>query len=132
MSKIRLTVCIAVLLAVGVLLFFAARADARGGKEPPAVGTEDSAIAADSQEAPLQLLLLGCDRAARLTDSLLRVRVTPGSGDLRILQLPRDTYAAYTERDYKKLNGLYITLGADGAAEWLETALGLRIDHVAV
>lgn len=132
MSKIRLTVCIAVLLAVGVLLFFAARADARGGKDPPAGGTEDSAIAADSQEAPLQLLLLGCDRAARLTDSILLVSVTPGSGDVRILQLPRDTYAAYTERDYKKLNGLYNTLGADGAAEWLETALGVRIDHVAV
>lgn len=132
MSKIRLTGCITVLLAVGILLFFAARADARGGEESPADRTEDSAVAADTAEAPMHLLLLGCDRAARLTDSILLVRVAPESGDVRILQLPRDTYAAYTERDYKKLNGLYNTLGADGAAEWLGTALGVRIDHVAV
>ena len=132
MSKIRLTGCITVLLAVGILLFFAARTDARGREESPADRTEDSAVAADTAEAPMHLLLLGCDRAARLTDSILLVRVAPESGNVRILQLPRDTYAAYTERDYKKLNGLYNTLGADGAAKWLETALGVRIDHVAV
>lgn len=80
----------------------------------------------------VRFLLLGCDRAASLTDSILLVSVTPSIGDFRILQIPRDTYAAYTERDYRKLNGAYHALGADGTRDWLSSALGVPIDRVAV
>ena len=56
--------------------------------------------------------MLGCDRAASLTDSILLVTAAPDCGELHVLQLPRDTYAAYTDRAYKKLNGAYAALGA--------------------
>lgn len=80
----------------------------------------------------VRILMLGCDRAASLTDSILLASVTPQTGEVRILQIPRDTYANYTERDYKKLNGACNTLGADGTREFLSRAFGMTIDYTAV
>ena len=48
-----------------------------------------------------------------------------------ILQIPRDTYANYTSRSYKKLNGALTALGMDGFRGLLEEILGITIDaHV--
>ena len=55
--------------------------------------------------AVTRLLILGRDRAANLTDSILIAAINEQNGDLRILQIPRDTYAEYTAKDYKKING---------------------------
>jgi LCP family protein required for cell wall assembly len=47
-----------------------------------------------------------------------------------ILQLPRDTYAAYTDRSYKKLNGAPQTLGSmEQTNRFLSEALGVEIDR---
>jgi len=51
---------------------------------------------------------------------------------MRVLQLPRDTYAEYTERDYKKLNGAYATLGLSKTKEFVSEALGVPIDYAVV
>ena len=77
-----------------------------------------------------RLLVLGCDRAAGLTDSILIVTLQEPQGSLRILQIPRDTYAEYTERDYKKLNGAYSVLGLTGTKQFLSDALGVPLDYV--
>lgn len=131
MAKVGRNIWVAaVLCTVSVLI--AACAGGRGTRaaEPGPEGLTPSAAA--EGDADLHLLLLGCDRAASLTDSIQLVSVTPASGEVRILQLPRDTYAAYTERDYRKLNGACNTLGADGTRQWLSEALGVRIDYTAV
>ncbi len=86
-----------------------------------------------SAEEPIErLLILGKDRAAGLTDSILLVTIGTRSGQMSVLQLPRDTYAEYTERDYKKLNGAYSTLGLSGTKEMLSGALGVPIHYAAV
>ena len=132
MTKVVRGICVAAVLCVGAVLAAAAVAGTRGERAEEPASEEPAPVEAVGTDADLHLLLLGCDRAASLTDSMLLVSVSPASGDVRVLQLPRDTYAAYTERDYKKLNGAYNTLGADGIRQWLVSALGVRIDYTAV
>ena len=93
--------------------------------------SEPDAQAAGQTAGTTRILVLGCDRAAALTDSILLVSLEAPSGALRILQLPRDTYAVYTDRDYKKLNGAYAVLGLDGMKQFLSQSLGVSIDYAA-
>lgn len=76
-------------------------------------------------------LVLGCDRAASLTDSILLVAWNTATGTSSAVQIPRDTYAAYTERDYRKINGAYRALGCEEYKKFLSRALGVRIDYYA-
>lgn len=127
--KRKVVGCLVVCLMLGAVLFFAVRADERGVGAVTLRGARET----DGQRnETLNLLLLGCDDAASLCDSILLVALNRSNGALRVLQLPRDTYAAYTERDYKKLNGIANSLGAQGAKRWLSEALGVPIDYVAV
>ena len=76
------------------------------------------------------ILFLGMDREASLTDVIMLVNVNNTDGRLTVLQIPRDTYAEYTDAGYKKLNGAYnSTGGAAGVATFLESAMGIEIDN---
>jgi len=79
-----------------------------------------------------RFLVMGRDRAAGLADSILVVTLDEGRKKASILQIPRDTYAEYTDRDYKKLNGSLPTLGAEKTAQMLSQALGVRLDYFVV
>lgn len=79
-----------------------------------------------------RVLLLGVDRAAGLTDSVMIAAVNETAKNVTLLQIPRDTYASYTERDYRKLNGAWKTLGAEGLKRFLSDALGVQIRYYAV
>lgn len=91
-------------------------------------------VSADAQRErsggeKIRVLILGRDRAAGLTDSILIATVNAADGSLRILQIPRDTYAEYSQRDYMKLNGAYSVLGLDGTKRFLSETLGVRLDY---
>ena len=45
-----------------------------------------------------------------------------------VLQIPRDTYAAYTDKSYKKINGAYGALGGDGLVQLFEESFDIDID----
>lgn len=79
-------------------------------------------------EEPLRILFLGKDRSAGLCDSIFLLAVDPVTPRASVLQIPRDTYAAYTARDYRKLNGALNALGDGGMREFLSRALGISID----
>lgn len=75
------------------------------------------------------LLFLGRDDAAGLCDVLMLVSFDMDAGHLHIVQIPRDTYFAYTADRYKKINAAPRVLGgADRLAEKLSDALGVPID----
>jgi LCP family protein required for cell wall assembly len=76
-----------------------------------------------------RILLLGLDRAASLADTVMLVTVDETAGEARILQIPRDTYAEYTQKTYKKLNGAPAALGTEGFLQFLSHTLGVRIDR---
>ncbi len=79
-----------------------------------------------------RILVMGCDRAASLCDTMFILSLDETDSRAAILQIPRDTYADYTDRDYKKINGALGVLGADALKKTLGEALGVRIDAYAV
>jgi LCP family protein required for cell wall assembly len=121
--KTLVSVCALVLisaLCVGISAFF---------KEPEqetVYGVQKSETAEDS----LNFLVLGTDREAGLCDVMMLVNVNFTSTEVAALQIPRDTYAKYTDRSYKKLNGAYSMLGgAASTAQFIGEAMGISIDH---
>lgn len=129
MGKFRIFFIIAILLA-GVVFLLPVHSH-QG--VPARVGNSLSQAEPVGQKNRVtRILVLGCDRAASLTDSILVLSVESPSGAVRVLQIPRDTYAAYTEQDYKKLNGAYTALGLDGVKKLLSGALGVSIDYAVV
>ncbi len=77
----------------------------------------------------LNILLVGKDRVAGLTDVMILASFDKDAGSLQLLQIPRDTYAAYTDRSYKKLNGAYARLGGRGMVQFLSKNMAVPIDH---
>lgn len=121
--------CLAALcgLLLGALLWKSPlyQADAEG--EDPTVDVDTVA-----GERITRFLVMGCDRAARLTDSIFVVTLNETQAKASILQIPRDTYANYTDRDYRKLNGAMQVLGEQGIKETLGKALGVYLDYFVV
>lgn len=95
--------------------------------------TEDTTASAepkaDSAEA-IHILVAGEDRTSGLCDVLMLVRVETDAKRATVLQIPRDTYAAFTDGSYRKLNGAAKHLG--GMAElcdFLSESFGVPIDR---
>ncbi len=100
------------------------------GCSPSMAATESQAVQNAAQNRSVtRLLFLGCDRSANLTDSIMLLSLDEATGNLGVLQIPRDTYANYTDRDYKKLNGAYSLMGLSRVKQFLSDALGLPIDY---
>ena len=93
---------------------------------------KDAEPAVSTAGSVLRVLVMGRDRAAGLTDSMFIVTVNAAESRASVLQIPRDTYASYTERDYKKLNGALKALGERGVCSLLSDAFGVPIDHFVV
>lgn len=88
----------------------------------------DSVAATVSGDRITRVLLVGCDRAASLADSIMIVSINETQAKASILQIPRDTYAEYTSRSYKKINGAISALGISKFKTFLEDALCVPID----
>lgn len=89
-------------------------------------------VNASPEDRVTRFLVMGCDRSTRLTDSIFVVSINERTKEARILQIPRDTYAEYTDRDYKKLNGAMQVLGERGVKQLLSETLGVKIDYFVV
>jgi len=113
-------------LLAAVLLFTAAGVLRIGASE-----TQESTVEAimPANDGVTRILVMGCDRAAGLTDSIFVVTLDEGQKKATILQIPRDTYAEYTAHDYKKLNGARHAIGAEKTKDLLSEALGIRLDY---
>ena len=100
-----------------------------GAQEP----TEAEPTATFAQKERItRVLLLGCDRASGLSDSILLISIHEDKKCVSVLQIPRDTYAEYTDRDYKKINGALSVLGESGIKDFFGEALGVTVHHFAV
>ena len=92
----------------------------------------DPAITETGGDGTIRFLFMGCDQSERLTDSIFLVTVRSDGAPVSILQIPRDTYANYTQKDYKKLNGAWSTLGERGIKTFFSRALGVSVDYFMV
>lgn len=96
-----------------------------GADDFSAVSGEDGRLLRENYH----FLVLGEDRSGKLTDVMMLVSLDTSSRSAAVIQIPRDTYANYTERSYKKLNGAGARLGIDGFRSFLERNMGIRIDR---
>ncbi len=74
-----------------------------------------------------RFLIFGCDESGVLTDTILLVARNAKTGEMSILQIPRDTYAAYTKGNYRKLNGALRALGSGNCKAFFSRALGVPV-----
>lgn len=98
---------------------------------------DGSAAAEDSipeyirQDELYTFLLLGVDRAAGLADTVILASIDTESGNIALMQIPRDTYIE-VDGEGRKINSLLPLCGACGMADILERSLCLNIDRTAV
>ena len=88
-KKIVLVAGIVLLLAllVSLVVVSARRDETKIDDAEPATQTF-------AQGGPMNILVVGADRASGLHDMIMLVRVEPDVPSVVILQIPRDTYAA--------------------------------------
>lgn len=123
------------LVFVGVILLTVAiitLAVSAGHKEDEESGEFISVNNDTSERAyakPFTVLVLGRDSAAGLSDALMLVRADSMNKRATVLQIPRDTYAEYTENSYKKINGAATALGgAEKLCSFLSESFGIEIN----
>jgi LCP family protein required for cell wall assembly len=85
-------------------------------------------IVSENNKSRYTYLVLGKDRASGLSDVMILFSLDTESKSISLLQIPRDTYARYTDKSYKKLNGALSSLGACGLCDFLSDSLGVEID----
>lgn len=114
--------------AVLALLIFFVVTSAKRPQQTPDEPLSD--LAAAKSNETMNLLVVGADRTAGLHDVIMLLHVDLTVPRAVLLQLPRDTYAAYTDTSYRKLNGASHALGGEAAlCEFLSASLGVTIDR---
>ena len=125
-------------LAITVLFlaaFFIARLTLVFDNGPNASAIEknfEESTSADNKNTELRtnFLVLGKDEASGLYDVIMLVSYNATKNEIGVVQIPRDTYAEFTESSYKKLNGAVAALGGERElCEFLSNALSVKIDH---
>jgi len=125
--KAMLGSLLAVLLAVALLLSLAGIFLPK--KEVGAKTTPEPTEWEGERDA-FRILVAGSDATSGLCDVLMLVSIDRTTHEVFVLQIPRDTYANYTDKNYRKLNGAYAELGGmAGLSEFLSSALGIPIDR---
>ena len=98
-------------------------------KEAASADGREGLLTVDHAEA-MNILLAGEDRTSGLHDVLMLLHWDFAAGRACVLQIPRDTYAAYTDASYRKLNGAAARLGGmDALCVFLSESLGIAIDR---
>ncbi len=120
-------------LAAGIVLLVAlltVLVIARNGRSERIITEEETARTASTSVEPIHILVAGEDRTSGLHDVLMLVRVDPSTAHVSILQIPRDTYAAYTDGSYRKLNGAAKRLGGmEALCDFLSGAFDVEIQR---
>lgn len=93
--------------------------------------TSSAPVASDAvKKENINILVAGSDRTSGLYDVLMLVSVDRENSQIWTMQIPRDTYAAYTDSSYRKLNGAISSLGGmEQFCKFMSSALGVRIDR---
>ena len=120
-----------ILFALAAALVLASGLAAFGYYAYTAENGKDRAASAELSEQKIwRFLVAGKDPTSGLCDVLMLCAFDPTVGRVDLLQLPRDTFAAYDDGSYCKLNGAMQALGGmEALRSFLSEALGLSIDR---
>ena len=93
---------------------------------------DSSSQSTENEDTDLRtnFLVMGKDEASGLYDMIMLVSYNATKREIGVVQIPRDTYAEFTEGSYKKLNGAVAALGGEREfCEFLSESLAVAIDH---
>ena len=122
-----------------------------GKTRAPALETTQGLVAARSSEParapenrpaprePLDVLVLGVDRrpgaaegSVSRSDTMMLVRVSPETGRIKLLSLPRDLLVEVAPGTEDRINTAYALDGVEGATAAVEGITGVSIDRHAI
>lgn len=86
------------------------------------------AVKSKEVQSTYNILLLGKDSTAKLCDVMMLMSINSQSGDVNVLQIPRDTYFNFTDKSYKKINAAPRDLSTGDFVKSLSQSLGVNID----
>ena len=135
-----------VVVAILVGLLFAAVAFAGivregGGSEAdhPAVKAGEERSSSVAPEEALNVLVLGVDRrpsaaegSTSHSDTMMLVRVSPQTGDIRLLSVPRDLLVQVKPGVEDRINTAYLYGGTQRATAVMEDLTGITVDRYAI
>ncbi len=123
-SVILIFITVALTAAVAICAMLATQRVNRVKTQP------DTSADSTQEDGFYNILFMGTDRTSALCDVMMLINVNTRNDRITIAQLPRDTYARYSESSYKKLNGAYTALGgAEETADFLSEAFGTPIHY---
>ncbi len=101
--------------------------------------SRDVELAHSADAEPLDVLVLGVDRRPEgssvegsRSDTIMVVRVLPGTGEVRMLSIPRDLFVEIEPGVEDRINAAYSYGGVDQITRAAEQATGISIDRYAV
>jgi polyisoprenyl-teichoic acid--peptidoglycan teichoic acid transferase len=104
--------------------------------------TSDHNASKDPEEAsdePLNVLVMGVDRrpsaaegSSARSDTIMLVQVTPGTGRVELLSVPRDLYVEVEPGYEDRINTAYTYGGIDRARAVMEGLTGVQIDNYVI
>ncbi len=121
-----LVIGLMITLPLGIFIGMAAKG------EPTENTVSDVPTQKDPKEGKerFTMLLVGSDDAAALSDVMMLLSIDPNNGEAWGMQIPRDTYAHYSEKGYRKLNGAASALGGmEQLRDFFEDSFGVKIDR---
>ena len=100
------------------------------------------AAAKEAEQAsgePLDVLVLGVDRRpssaegeSTRSDTMMLVRVTPATGEVKLLSVPRDLYVEVKSGEKDRINTAYAYGGVEKARAVMEDLTGVDIDNYVI
>jgi polyisoprenyl-teichoic acid--peptidoglycan teichoic acid transferase len=116
-----------------------ARKEAAKGARQKAARQAASKEAEQASGEPLDVLVLGVDRrpnsaegASTRSDTMMLVRVTPATGEVKLLSVPRDLYVEAESGERDRINTAYAYGGVDQARAVMEDLTGVDIDNYVI
>jgi LCP family protein required for cell wall assembly len=105
----------------------------------PAGGQGEPEMSRNTSGEPLDVLVLGVDRrpseaddAPTRSDTIMLVRVTPATGEVKLLSVPRDLYVEVAPGVKGKINSAYAYGGIDRARDVMERITGVTVDNYVI
>jgi polyisoprenyl-teichoic acid--peptidoglycan teichoic acid transferase len=113
--------------------------DALASKADQAKGQDESKLPQDTSSEPLDVLVLGADKrvgpegsGSSRSDTIMIVRVTPATGEVKLLSVPRDLYVDVEPGVKDKINSAYAYGGVDQARNVMEKITGVTVDNYVI
>ncbi|MBQ5634518.1 MAG: LCP family protein [Clostridia bacterium] len=128
-EKYKKYLLIAAALTFAVILATVVATLIFGNREGERQQSDSATESFKGADKPYCILVTGEDKVSGLCDVIMLVSVDTRNERICVMQIPRDPYAEYTDKSYKKLNGAANALGGvEGLRAFLSQSLGVTID----